>query len=398
MANGYQYISENGLIIADTSEILAEVQNEFKAAFGDDLIVTPDTPQGVLITGEVLARDGVVRNNAVLANQINPNFAGGVFLDAILALTGSERDKATRSVVTATLTGVPTTIIPEGAIAETIDGDQFSLASTVIIPLSGTIEGTFYSVEFGPIAAAPEALSVVVSGVLGWETVTNDAAATLGRETQSDQAARGYRRNTLAIQGQGTPEAITSGLYAVEGVKSLQFRENKENSTQVIDGITLVAHSVWACVDGGTDRAVASMLLQKKGGGTNWNGSVEIGIQDEYSGQIYPVKFDRPTDVQVQTRITIRTGSPVSDPVATVRRAVLDYANGGLSDEPGFATGSSVSPYEIGGAVNRVTPPIFVTKVEVSFTEPTAWTTDTIELELNEIARIVEGAIIVVQE
>lgn len=397
MADGYQYITENGIIVADTSETLDTVQNEFKAAFGDDLVVTPDTPQGVLITGEVLARDNVIRNNVVLANQINPNFAGGVFLDAIMALTGISRDESTPSTVVATLTGVPGTIIPEGSLAATTDGDQFKLLSTVILPSSGAVSASFDSVEEGPVPAAAGALSVVVSGVLGWESVENVAAATLGLDTQSDQGARAYRRNTLAIQGQSLAEAITSGLHTVEGVKSMQFRENWTDATAVIDGISLVAHSVWACVDGGTDRAVASMLLQKKGGGTNWNGDVEIDVVDPFSEQTFPVKFDRPSDVDVQLRITIRTGAPVFDPVATVRAAVLAYANGDLENEPGFAVGASVSPYEIGGAINRVTPPIFVTLVEVSLATPTSWSTNTLELELDEIARIVEGAIIVTQ-
>lgn len=397
MADGYQYISSSGVIVADTADTLADVQAEFKAAFGEDLIVTPNTPQGTLITAEVLARDDVQRNNAVLANQINPNLAGGVFLDAIMALTGSKRTPATKSEVTATLTGAPSTIIPEGAIAQTTDGDQFALASAVIIPLSGTIDALFYSVEFGPIPAAVGALNAVVSGVLGWETVTNAAAAIPGQLTQSDQAARALRRNTLAIQGQSVAEAITSGLYTVEGVKSLQFRENVENTTQTIDGISLVAHSVWSCVDGGTDLAVASMLLRKKSGGANWNGDVEIDVLEAASGQTFPVKFDRPDDVNVQLRITIRAGAPVADPVSTVRAAVMTYVNGDLDGEPGFAVGESVSPYEIGGAVNRSTPPIFVTKVEVSLATPTVWSTDTLDIALNEIARISEGAIAVVQ-
>src|ERR1700710_494692 len=96
----YEYLTQNGVIVADTAALLADTQGEYQSVFGADLIVTPDTPQGVLIAAETLARTEVVNNNAALANQINPNIAGGVFLDAIMALTGMQRAVATQTVVT----------------------------------------------------------------------------------------------------------------------------------------------------------------------------------------------------------------------------------------------------------------------------------------------------------
>src|ERR1700744_3487884 len=96
----YNYIDLNGVIVPDSSSILGEVQTEWQDTFGQDLIVTPDTPQGVIITGDALARIAVANNNAVLANQINPNIAGGTYLDAIWALTGGQRYVATQTLVT----------------------------------------------------------------------------------------------------------------------------------------------------------------------------------------------------------------------------------------------------------------------------------------------------------
>ena len=83
----YEYVDSAGLILPDTSELETEVEDEYKAVFGDDLDVNPETPEGILITAEVTQRAGLVSSNAQVANQINPNFAGGVFLGAIAALT-----------------------------------------------------------------------------------------------------------------------------------------------------------------------------------------------------------------------------------------------------------------------------------------------------------------------
>lgn len=116
MADAYSYVVAQGVVVPDTADLLAQVQTEWRETLGEDLIVTPDTPQGVMIVAETLARDAVVRNNAALANQINPDLAGGVFLDAIWGLTGGQRLQATRStIVAAVVAGVPGAVIPQGA-------------------------------------------------------------------------------------------------------------------------------------------------------------------------------------------------------------------------------------------------------------------------------------------
>jgi uncharacterized phage protein gp47/JayE len=296
MAN-YEYIADSGIIVPDTADILTGVQDEFKAAFGSDLIVTADTPQGVLINAEALARSEVVNNNAALANQINPNTAGGVFLDAIMALLGQERTPASPSVVTGVLlTGVAGTVIPAGSQAKTSVGDLFQTISNVTLNGSGQATATFQSVQNGAIPCAIAALTNIVTNVLGWETVSNPTAATLGTTTQSDQAARTFRQNTLAFQAVALPEAITSALYNVPGVQSLTFQENISDTTQVINGISMISHSIYACVNGGLNADIAAALLENKSSGCGWNGGTSVTITEPASGQPYTVKFDRHPD------------------------------------------------------------------------------------------------------
>ncbi len=396
MANGYQYIDLTGVIVPDTADTLAGVQQEYRTAFGADLVVTPDTPQGVLITAETLARDAVIRNNADLANQINPNIAGGVFLDAICALTGLQRIAATRSEVVAQLTGVAGTVIPAGTQAQTPSGDVFFSTADVTLDISGTGSVLFYSVEYGPIPCAIGALSQIVTGVLGWETVNNSAAATLGVAQQTDQSLRALRRRTLALQGISVGEAITSALYDVEGVKSLTFRENVAAITQTIDGISMVAHSIYVCVDGGTDADVAAALLANKTVGAAWNGGTTVNVVDTWSGQTYAVKFARPTEINIAIRVTIRAGTSLSDPTAAVKNAIMTYVNGELGEESGFTVGNDVSPFELAGAVNQSDPSIFVRLVEISDDGGLSWQSTEYSIAVNEVARTNPGIISVV--
>lgn len=378
----YQYVTSTGVIVPDTEGLLTEVQDEYKSVFGTDLVVTPDTPQGVLITAEALARDAVVRNNAAVANQINPNIAGGVFLDAIMALTGMQRTAATQTLVpNVALAGVPGTVIAAGVMAQTDAGDLFQSLSEVTLSSGGTATVDFSSVQDGAVPCAASALTTIVTNVLGWETVTNPTAGTLGSSTQSDQATRALRNNTLAFQGVALAEAITSALYATPGVTSLTFQENTCGSPQTINCINMVSHSVYVCVEGGSDLDVAAALLENKSSGCAWNGDTVVDVIEPASGQTYEVKFDRPDEVGILIKVTTTNGD-----IANITQAVLDYAAGTINGLTGFIVGNDVSPFEIAGAIMAEYPSYYISKVEISYTSPISYTTDVIPIGVNEIA------------
>ena len=396
----YEYITLTGTIVPDTVITVAQVENEYKTLFGTNLIVTPNTPQGKLITAEIIGRNSVAINNATLANQINPNLAGGVYLDAIMALTGSKREGNDYSEITGVvLTGVAGTVIPSGSIA-LVNGTnaQFALQSTVTLDIMGNGVGTFIATLAGPIVANPNTLTLISSeGPLGWETVNNPNAAILGSNLQSDAITRTFRRNTLASWGSATLFSITTALYNTPGVTSLQRLENRSFDTVVISGITLIPKSVWFCVDGGTDLAVATSIQSKASGGCGFNGSVEVDIVDPISNVADVILFDRPTEVPVLVRATIRSPDSVSDPIGTVIAAIEAYANGLLNNMAGLVVGANVSPFELAGAVTSQAPTIYVQKMEVAYVgmSPVYQTTE-LSIDINQIATIAPSAISVI--
>ncbi len=394
----YEWIVPTGVIVPDTSTLQDDVIAEYRAVFGADLAVTPDTPQGVLITVETLGRDFVARNNAALANQINPDLAGGVFLDAIWALTAGARIAATRSLVTeVTVTGVPGTIIPEGAQASVgAAGAVFETTSAVLLPSGGSTTVTFQAVDTGPIAAGVGALNTIVSGVLGWETVTNATAASLGKDEESDAAARSRRRNTLALQSVGLAEAIVSGLYTVDGVRSVFFRENYTDAPITVKGVNLVAHSIYAAVSGGSDSDIAAELLRRKGMGANWNGATTVNVVEPFSGQTYAVKFQRPDIIPIYAEVTVKQGTATGDPVTLVRDALVAYAEGDQLDEPGLVIGADVSAWELAGAVNRGAPGLYVVSVGIATTPGGPYASTAISIDGDEQAQLLAGSISVV--
>lgn len=396
MAN-YQYVDSTGVIIPDTGDLLTTVQDEYKQAFGEDMPLNPSTPQGILITGETLARDAVVRNNAAVANQINPNVAGGVFLDAIWALTGGQRVAAVRSTVTATLTGVSGTTVPQGSIAATSAGDQFQTISTVTIGVGGSVSANFESVVAGAIPCAAGALTQIVSQVLGWEAVTNPDAATVGTGTESDEKSRQRRRNELGLLGRSLSVSVLSAVYSVQDVRSAIYRENYTTSDDTIDGVLIDANTIYVCVDGGLDSDIGQALLKSKSGGCGYTGNTTVTITDATSGQSYDINFQRPDEIQILVRVTVKAPASISDPSTVVVSSIVDYANGEMDGEDGLTVGTDVSPFEIGGAVNQTNPAIYVKKVEIAVADITpVYQTTTIDIGIDQVARIQSSAIQVI--
>ena len=392
--DNFDYIDTLGVIVPDTSTTRDEVAAEWQAVFGADLVTTPETPQGVIITLQTEQRDAIARNNAELANQINPDIAGGVFLDALMSFTGGSRRSATQSTISGVVfSGVPGTNIPAGSQAiASGSGQIFTTDNPYVIGSGGSVTGSMTAVEYGPIEVPVNGLDTVASAVLGWETVTNQNAAVPGDLEESDIAARRRRLDTLAVQSMSAAEAVVSRVLSIPEVRSMSFRENTAATTQTIDGISMVAHSIYACVEGGSDADVAQALYDTKTAGAGYNGSETVSVVDPYSGQTTSVKFDRPTQIPILVRVTVK--QTALDAQNIVRDAIMDYVSGDLPGGMGLKVGDDVYPFEFSGAINQVQPPLIVTNIEIS-TDGATWSTAPLVVGLDEVATLQRSAITV---
>lgn len=508
----YQNINATGVILTDTSAILAQVESEWKAVFGADLVVTSDTPQGVMIAAEAQARAAVANNNAAVANQINPNQSGGVFLDALMSWMGIQRVAASFTQVSGVvLTGVPGTIIPLGVQATTAAGDIFLSQSAVTIPASGTITVNFAAQKSGAVPCAAHTLTNISAStaVIGWETITNPNVGVLGVTQMSDALARTFRNTTLANQGVNSALAIKSGLAQVAGVTSFAFLENtypvpqgmivgitggstlsgktfclttagvgtpgtitvdstslaysqtgqlapiaavnpwptaafatvanialsglgtqsggdwaapltdgqivlavlqsapSQNGLWVAhsgawtrhsymtsgasllgsnNGISMIRNSIWACVQGGTDLAVGTVLLEEKSEGCGWNGSTSVSVLEPSSLQTYGVLFDRPTLVQIAVIVTLSQGTNTSNLQQTALQAIIDFTTGQISGEAGWIIGAAASPFDLAAAIVSEQPGVKVRDVQIASAPGLVYQTTEIAIAKNQQA------------
>lgn len=394
MANTYDYVNETGVIVPDTSDIKATVESEYKSALGQDLDTTSSTPQGRLIEAETLARTNVLATNALIANQLNPNTASGVFLDAQCAIVGVSRKSATKTEVLATVTGVAGTVIPAGAQAQTNAGDTFQCVNNYTIPAGGTGTTYFQATETGPVPCAVNTLTQIVTGTLGWETINNPSAATIGVNVESDDSLRA-RRSQQLYTGVSMVQDVATAVEQVPGVLSVYVNDNDTNGTKTVDGVTLAAHSLYVVVDGGTDQDVAQAIFSKKSLGCAYTGTTTVTVTGPYNVP-YTVKFNRPTYKPIEVVVTVSSQSSAN--VADIQQAVKDalsaWANGEIPGVDGLGLGVDVSPFEAASAITAQIPDLFVTSVALDFTGGTP-DTSTLTIKAHEKATLAQSDITV---
>ncbi|HLV83307.1 MAG TPA: baseplate J/gp47 family protein, partial [Devosia sp.] len=332
----YDYLTGAGVIVPDTSETLAQVQQMHRDAWGADVLLDPETPLGKIVTSDTLILDTAARSLAEGLSMFNPEVSEYAALDALGAAFRIYRRPATPSIISAvTLSGVPNTVIPSGSICIDTNGVRWSIDGNRLIPPSGSIVATATCTEPGPIECPIGELNKIApeSAVLGWETVSNTVAASPGRLQETNAEFRRRRRRMLALNSSSSLAAIDAALWNIQSVRSITRRENYTNVPAVIDGIPMVANSIWYCVEGGTDEEVAFAIMSKKDPGANFNGALTVPITDPSSGQIYQVKFDRPTPIPVWVRFTV---APVAlDVDAICKDATMAYADGTLEGNQG---------------------------------------------------------------
>ena len=376
----YKYITDTGTISVDTATLLTEVQAEFQTALGADINLAASTPQGSLITAEVIARTNVMKNNAELANMINPNLAYGTFLDAIASLLGVTRGTNKSTVGTGiAIAGNPLTVIPSGSQVATVNGDVFLTVGDVTIPIGGTTTATIQSKEYGAIALPSGALTII-DGTIGWASATVGGGSTvvLGSLALSDTQLKNLRTQQLAVQGVGSSAAIKAALLNVPNVKSVQVVENYSGAAGVVNGVNFtLGNAVWVCVSGtATDADIAAALYDSHHAGIPWDYGTSSGTPvnspngvtttDPSTGLNYNVKWVRPVLYDCYVHVTVKQATSASSPAPAVQTAMMNYANGLIAGEQGFVVGAPVSAFELAGAVASQLAGMYVKECSVA--------------------------------
>lgn len=303
-------LTQNGLEIRTQPEIQALLEEALELAFPGANVRAGPLHQLVGILSEELAL--AWETLQAVYSAAYPEGASGSLLDQVAALTGTRRRAATRSRVLATANLNAGTTLPAGSIAA-VEGNpdaQFRTVEAVTNtdPSAANVDVVLEALRTGRVAAPALSLTVIVTPVSGWNSITNAASAELGLEQAEDDELRMQRVIELAGAGRRTLPSIRAALARVEGVRSVQVIENV---TSVADAAGRPPKSfevvVWDGSPGAADDdAVAQAIWDRKPEGIEVADMGGVtGYAETETGATVPVPFTRATELTVHVAATV---------------------------------------------------------------------------------------------
>lgn len=318
-----------GFIAPQPPAVLAGIQADINAAFGQTLSYTLNTPQGQLASSEAAL---VVNTNATFiyfTNQIDPAYATGRMQDAIARIYFLERNPSQPTAVQAVCTGLFGTVIPIGAVAVATDGNQYVCSAAGTIPVGGSITLPFACSTPGPIACPAGTLNKIYQAIPGWDAINNPTDGVIGNDVESRSEFEARRAASVALNSMGFVSAIRGAVLAVPNVLDAYVTENATNAPAVIGGVTLAANSIYVAVVGGNQNAIAQAIWSKKAPGASYNGSTTVVVTDQSPGYSppypsYNVSFQIPASLPILFAVSITNNSAVPADAATqVQNAII---------------------------------------------------------------------------
>ncbi|GED34042.1 baseplate J/gp47 family protein [Brevibacillus centrosporus] len=324
MAYFAPYIDESGYHMPSYTDIRDDLISQAKQIFGQDIYLGNDSQDYQFISAIAnKLYDSYLTCQAVY-NSRGPSTAIGTGLDVIVGINGIKRLKKDYSKAPVILTGTPNAFITGGIVSGT-DGTQWSLPSSVTIGSNGTYSTTATCLTPGPIMAAPGTITGIVTPTLGWTSVTNPEPATPGRDTEEDPQLKARQAISTANPSRTVLEGIKGGIAAVSGVTRYEVYENDSSEENEMGH---PPHSITAVIEGGDEQAIAQSIFVRKTPGCNTNGTTTAVVQDIYSDESTPIRFYRPSYIDVSVVVQVKKLNGFTSQTADdIAGYIADYLN-----------------------------------------------------------------------
>lgn len=259
------YIDNAGYHTSDYPTFLSFVQGIFTGIYGSDIYLGSDAQDGQLCAALAQAFLDTANIGASTYASFSPATAQGLGLSRGVKINGLTRYIASNSSAILTIVGQAGTVITNGIAIDSLQ-QKWDLPATVTIPTGGSIQVTAIAETIGDITAAAGTINSIFTPTLGWQSVINVAAATVGSPVETDAELRARQATSTANASLTVMAGTLGALGNLTGVTAVK---GYENDTDVVDANGLTPHSVCFVVQGGNVTTVAQTIQLHKTPGTN---------------------------------------------------------------------------------------------------------------------------------
>lgn len=317
------WIDSAGYHYEDYPSFLSWLTGQYTGIYGADVYLGSDSQDGQWLGVVAQALYDTAALGAGIYSSFAPGNAQGTGLSRLVRINGLSREAATKSTVELTIGGTAFTTITNGVAIDSLN-QLWNLPASVTIPSGGSITVTATAADSGAIAAEPSTITGIYTPTLGWQTVTNAAAATVGTAAETDAGLRNRQSISTSIPAQTVFDATVGAVGNVVGVTALSPYENYTDTT---DSNGLPPHSICLVVEGGNDMTIAQTILDYKTPGTNTYGTTSVPLTDA-KGVPITINFMRPTLKPLAVQVTLTPlSSWISTNETTIAAAIAAYIN-----------------------------------------------------------------------
>jgi uncharacterized phage protein gp47/JayE len=307
-------LTDEGVSIQTVDEIRDEINQQLWADInpGLNLSDTSAIGQTIGILSDKL-RECQEMTRAVYESR-NRDGATGASLDRIGALTGTEREGAAKSFLTACTANLDDGFSAlAGEMVAHVTGDPTRRFVNVdaIENTSGITDDfsvDFEAEEAGPTVCLSGELEVIAEPLTGWNSITNPTDAEPGQNEEADAVYRARQRDEL-VGGSHTVDAIRVDILRNEALE-VEFCKVLENDTDATDGNGLPPKSIMVVAYGPASPsaadvlALATQILASKPAGIETYGTTTKTVTDD-QGNDHTIKLTRPTAVPIYLEIDV---------------------------------------------------------------------------------------------
>lgn len=340
--------TDTGYISRTSSEWYERLQALFNRYAADNNLPPPNwtRQEFVAAVGVVTATmlgeiDAIVPS---LFDMYDENQASGELLRQLAYLASVTVNDGAKSRVTCTVGAWARgdVLLTVGNCTASDGVNDWDLAEDVTIPAGSTEDVVFESAEAGAITADPGTITQRVTGIPGWTSVTNAAAATIGTLADTDGVIR-----TAIAQGRGSggsrsPHALAAAIERIPGVSAARVVFNPSGAAATVSTRSVPAYGfgVWVEPDTLTEAQMQTVLATIYAlGAANAPRSLPtitdtdgvLGQIEGSNGQPFYEGFWFTTVVKYWVRVTLSAatayedGGNLADVTAPIRQIAAEY-------------------------------------------------------------------------
>lgn len=322
-------LTSAGFVDKPIEVILDEIETAQRAAFGDEFDTSAESPAG--------QQNGIVAIHLrelwevaqALYTAWDPDTNEGAIQSQISALSGTVREAATKSTVTAAVNLDAGVTLAAGAIAS-VDGNPAARFVTLADATNSggspaNVDVAMEAETAGVVVANSGTLTVIETPASGWNSITNASDATLGAAQETDEELRVRREQELRRAGAAAVDAIRADVLDVADVTTCTVFEN---TADVTDGDGVPPHAIEVVVLGGALDDIAQAIWDSRAAGIEHHGDTNGSATDD-DGNTHTIYFSRPSEIQifVNVEVTVDADYP-ADGDTQIKTAIATYAQG----------------------------------------------------------------------